>query len=230
MRNTGFTFRWFLQDIDGNLMDGKGLDTPYNRNMKYLDTELVRMVEFAQNIRLKNLSIDDILYHATKEKINQFSGLCFNSQLGPEEGTRVFEKLLSLAGDIEESVEDQDIRTGFIIYSKVLFCDKFRMKLTKFIVNLFTRETPRNIIKTMVSLFESKDIKDKEILRKIFLAVGSVFHLQYGKVLLAGWSMEALGRVVEAGWPYFTPYIDDVEMCLNRTSCTGLSRVIEGIG
>ena len=199
--------------------------------MEFHNSELVSMVKMAQSFRLKGLSSEEIKDEAYKLKIKQFSGLCFDGQLESEEINNIFDELFSLTeGDGEDTLNDQDIKTGFSIFTAARLCDRIKMKLNKFLLSLFSIESPRTILKTMVSLFESVDIKDKSILRDLFLAIDSVFHMQYGKVLLAMASLEDLGRMVDAGWPYFTPYIEDVQMCLNQTRCTGLQQVIESIG
>ena len=225
-RMTGFKLNWFVQNIDGETTHN-----PENRSMKFHNSELVSMIELAQSFRLKGLSREEIRDEAYKLKIKQFSGLCFNGQLESEERSNIFDELLSLAeGEEEYNLIDQDFKTGFSIFTTARLCDRIKMKLNKFLLSLFSIESPRTILKTMVSLFESVDIKDKSILRDLFLALDSVFHMQYGKVLLALASLEDLGRMVDAGWPYFTPYIEDLQMCLNQTSCTGLQQVIQSIG
>ena len=104
------------------------------------------------------------------------------------------------------------------------------MKLNQFLTEVFSTKSPRHILRSLVGIFESQEIEDKEMLRQLFLVVESVFHLQYGKVLVAQASLEDLARMVEAGWPYFTPFMEDVTMCINRTSCKGLQGIIESLG
>ena len=52
-----------------------------------------------------------------------------------------------------------------------------------------------------------------------YLILEKIFPLQLGKILLATASSSQLQEMVTKDWPYFTQYSQDIDPCLNGSSC-----------
>ena len=67
-------------------------------------------------------------------------------------------------------------------------------------------------------------------LNELYLALERKYDLQYGKFLLALSSKGELEDMVKKGWPFFAEYSQELELCLNGTTCRGLDDIIARLG
>ena len=81
--------------------------------------------------------------------------------------SRVFDQLSLTKHDYktQNNVTDEDITTGFMIYSAIIYCSE-SAPLSQYLHNLLTNERPRTIIQSTVNTIQSDDI-DERIIRKL---------------------------------------------------------------
>ena len=98
---------------------------------------------------------------------------------------------------------------------------------------MFGTQSLRSIIRTVVDTIKSGAIVDQEskkTLNELYLILEEKYDLQYGKVLLALSSKEELEEMMDKDWPFFAKYSQELELCLNGTSCDSLNGVIATLG
>ena len=86
----------------------------------------------------------------------------------------------------------------------------------------------------MVSLFHTEVLKESAesfaMAKELYTVVASLFHLQYGNVLLASGSRAQLKTVIDNDWPFFTNYTESMKICLKHSKCDELHDVFETLG
>ena len=98
---------------------------------------------------------------------------------------------------------------------------------------MFETQSRRAIIRTVVDTIKSGTIVNQESrksLNDLYLFLEQQYDLQFGKVLLALSSMEELEEMMDKDWPFFAKYSQEVDLCLNGTSCDSLNDVIATLG
>ena len=241
-RMTGFKLNWYIQDVDGIRVTktaANGTNTK-STNEDYYDDGLNQMVELARQARVKGLTAENFIDMVTKVKMDktrflELSAKCDGNQLTLDDRTEVLNDTYTFLDDNSlGSLLDVDIKTGFMLYSAVIYCDYTpRGKLAKFLHNLIARESPRTIIKTLVNSIEIgqlMELVDPSMVSAFYSALDSILQLQYGKVLLATAPRNHLERVLERGWPYFTNMSHHVSMCLNGTNCQEALDLVNSLG
>ena len=234
-RRTGFTLNWFIQDTNGTVVTKKRQDSLRNWKVKttqpkHKDYWLDKMVELARQFRVQNTSTEELLEKIIRLKVVNTTFLkqsmeCRNGQLKGVGKDDVFHEIHSLMTDGSEgSVSDDDVKTGFMVFSIVIYCGQ--MKLHNFLENLLSTATPRDVIEALVNTIDSggiTEIVDEHMITEFYRTFKKTFNLQYDTILLATAS-EAL---VE---PYASLYRESIEMCKNGTSCQSLSDAVKGLG
>ena len=107
------------------------------------------------------------------------------------------------------------------------------IKLFSFLDNLFSTESTRTIIQTLVNTFRFGTITDKTSLtltKDFYFSLASTLDLQYGNVLLATSTRSQLQEVLDNDWPFFTNNTRLVERCLKDSDCEGTQKFIHGLG
>ena len=97
---------------------------------------------------------------------------------------------------------------------------------------IFT-EKKRTILRAVINTLESGELEgvvDRAHVLGFFQAVDRVFHLEYGKVLLAVSSRNQLEDMLERGLPYFANHMEEVRSCLGGSGCEGVGKVVESLG
>ena len=73
----------------------------------------------------------------------------------------MFAELFNLLDDgTEGKVNDEDIKTGFMLYSAVVFC--YQMEMEIFLDDLISTENSRTIIKTIINNIDSGIFKEDD--------------------------------------------------------------------
>ena len=129
------------------------------------------MVQLAMQLRLQNMTKDDILKEAIQQKsqmsvIRETGEICFTGQVKADKQKVVFSEILLNVNTskISEEPSIEDIETGYDLYHVVVFCPSKVFKLYTMIDQQLSAETTRTIIQTTVNLFRSKAITtDKSI-------------------------------------------------------------------
>ena len=234
-RTPDFKLNWFLADNNGSRLT-KELPSraeewkPEVPTPKYEHPILVEMVQLARQLRMHNMTRDQILDKVIREKMVNISILeeeetCWLEQIYSESLTEVFSKLVPLVDkeEMEEPVTEEDVRTGFDIFHAIMYCPSpIVIKLFRFLDGLVSTETSRTIIQSSVNLFRSGVLNDTtsfELAKDFHFFLASSLDLQYGSVLLATSKKAQLQEVLDNNWPFFTNNTKLVETCLNESHC-----------
>ena len=130
-----------------------------------------------------------------------------------------------LKNDSEGVATDEDVNTGLVIYSALIYCHQ--MKLEIFLDNLLSTETLQSILKTLVNTIDSgrmETIVSEKMVSEFYHVLKSMFNLQYDGILLATASDAYLNL------PYLLPYNKEMNMCRNESSCFSISNTINSLG
>ena len=237
-RMTGFKLSWYVEDKNGNVLnDQLELDMWKSQNPKpqFEDNLLHKLVDQAKGARLQSIKRQDILMSAVEKKINEKSFLewfssstsCSGSQL--KNKNVYFKKMFQFVYDeVEGLLSEEDLETGFMLFYAVVYCnDMTFMKLYKFVNDLVTTENPRTILKGLINTMETEEGKGpvtKYKLEQFYMVLKNIFNLKYDNIILASKS------VPQPELLFFKQYKNDVESCLNTTSCNEVQRMINDLG
>ena len=200
------------------------------------------MVELAKNARKRNTTTHEILEQAITKKMTlihngsiQYDTMCADNQFIKEFYHLVFSSITFPPDDVlDQSIPtNEDITTGFMLFSAVLYCPEPVLKLYQFLHNLLSYHSPRTIIQAVVNTIESNDVKDlenRENINQLYLALDQIFNFQYGKILLALSAPSELRSMQSQGWPYFTHFSKEMDECLNDSSWQGVTDLINSVG
>ena len=140
IRMSGFTLNWFLEDSNGSQLTEK---LPARREdwkqknptPKYEQPLFAYMVQLARQLRLQNMTKEEILEEVILEKVKNvhmydMEEMCSMGQwVEPQNLTEAFSQL-TLA---EELPSEEDIKTGYELYHVVVYCPATMViKLFKF--------------------------------------------------------------------------------------------------
>ena len=209
----------------------------------YKDQWLHRMVRFASRARTNNKSVE-ILKDVIQEKglsdaAFKISDKCDGpgGQIRPRYYTEVFGALdKRFEGTHSERTNEEDVRTGFMIFSAMIFCPKSAketFQIYHFLHNLLAQESPRTIIQGVVNTIQSdaqREVEDKKRINDFFLAMDKHFRFQYGKILLAILPRFQLNKMINKDWPFFEHFRTELDECLNGTNCNSLEDLIATLG
>ena len=239
---TGFKLDWYIRDQNGsrvtnkkeaNKQDWKPLDPA----PKYKNSWLVRMVQLARQARFQNISIKVLIEKALNNKKLSGDTYCnTDGQLWEEEKEQFFASLERGIIPISNltSFQNSDFHSGAKIFFAVTFCPhRMSLKLLVFFKQVFSSQSPRALIRTVVDTIQSGIIENRESqksLNELYLALERKYDLQYGKFLLALSSKVELEEMANKGWPFFANYSQELEVCLNGTTCRDLNDIIARLG
>ena len=247
-RMTGFRLNWFLRNRNGSSMTEKSPDMltdwrPADADIRrYKSSYLGKMVQLASLAKKKkNMSRDEIVKKVMIGKAElilsgsiEFTTMCSQGQVKPEHFSKLFSSIkLDLSLDATKTtVNDEDITTGFMIFSVVVYCSE-SVALSQFLHSLLTTQSPRTIIQATVNTIESDNIKDntnRQLLNDYFQSLNRTFNFEYGKILMALSSPSELQAMMDKNSPYFTNFSKDIHLCLSGDSCHGLMDSIKSLG
>ena len=131
----------------------------------------VSIVEKAAQGRLYSVMTSDIVNKTIEEKTGlildwsiDFFRMCWGGQVKPEYFHTVFDKFLLELGrnKSKTTVTDEDIKTGFMLFSAIVYYSE-PVSLSQFLLSLLTTQSPRTTIKATVNTIQSeeKNIKYK---------------------------------------------------------------------
>ena len=247
---TGFRLSWFLEDSNGTRLTEILPDLPEDWKpaqasiARYKEPYLDKMVELASRARNLNMTPNDIIRQTITEKTQliqnghiDFASMCSGNEL------RINKTLyLSIFAHIklgindtmpQTTILDEDIKTGRMMFSAVVFCSE-STSLYMFLYNLLTNESPRTILQATANTIESAtsltDDSNKQLIHEFYHLLENVFNLQLGKILLATVTKPELERMLAKKWPYFTRYSQQIHNCFNGQSCIGINDILTTLG
>ena len=243
-----FRVSWFLQDNNGNHLTEKLSDLssdwrPADADIpRFGNFYLARMVQFAAVLRLRNMSRNGILNTVIQKKselvLNGFVGyssMCLYDQVRTDYYKTLFAGItLGVSLNVgQTSIINEDVQTGFMVFSAVIFCPENTFKLYQFLHSLLSTQSPRTIIQATINTIESDTImdqSDRKLLNQFYLSLKRIFDFEYGKILLATSSLSELKGMLAKNWPYFTNYSKEIDQCLTQISCQGVTDLIQTLG
>ena len=66
--------------------------------------------------------------------------------------------------------------------------------------------------------------------RQFYSDLGNVFKFKLGKILLATSTSTEIEKMIDQGWPYFAPYLDDIRKCLANDGCEEITKLVAELG
>ena len=239
-RMTGFRLSWFVQNRNQSRLTGRKPDMPANWKPvaevpKYLEQNLVNMVNIAAG---NELTRDALLEKMAKEKSSHkfvYSNLiCSGNQVTDKNFPTLFEDISEENNtfETEKNISEQDIVTGFMIFSSLIHCSE-SIAISQFLHNLLSTQSPRTIIQATVNTIQADYIREKEnrmSLNKFFMALNSIFSFHLGRILLATSSSSQLKSMMSKDWPYFNQFYHEMDECLNDASCQGVKDIVQTLG
>ena len=239
---TGFKLDWFIRDSNGSrLTNGKEAKNqdwkPLVPAPKYENPWLVRMVELARQARLQNIPIEGLVKRSlNNKKLSRENFYCKYGLLVENFVEELFTELEGTLTPIASitSFQNVDFNSGAKIFFAMNFClNPMPLKLLIFFKQMFNRLSPRAMIRIVVDTIQSGIVDNRESkksLNELYLAMEKRYDLQYGKFLLALSSEEELEAMMNKGWPFFAKYSQQMDLCLNGTTCTGVGGIISKLG
>ena len=239
---TGFKLDWYITDSDGRrVTNGKQENKPDWKPSvlapKYENPWLVRMVELARRARLQKIPIEVLVERSlNNNKLSDDYTYCYVGQLWKKQYEQFFVKLERGIAPISNltSFQNSDFHSGAEIFFAVTFCPhEMSIKLFIFFKQVFSSQSPRALIRTVVETIQSGIIdngESKKSLNKLYLALEKKYDLQYGKFLIALLSKKQLEGMMNKGWPFVAKYSQELEVCLNGTICRSLNDIIARLG
>ena len=243
---TGFKLNWFLKDSNGSHLTDMMSDLtgqwkhPEVDSPKYQNLFLETMVQLASKARLSNMSTDYVIKEVTKKKkelittkLFDYTSICSGGQVKQEHQSKLFGNI-NMGLTMQETdiiAKEEDIQTGFMLYSSLISCSE-SVALYKFLHSLFSTQSPRTIIQATVNTIESDNLRERisrTRINQVYLLLDDIFHLQYGKILLASSSPSQLAAILAKDWPYFSHNSQEINECLGGASCQGITDIMHQI-
>ena len=243
------TLNWYLKDNNGAQVtkrlparqDDWRMEVP---TPVYREPFLHDMIQLAYELRLQNMTREDILTMTIRQKsdIPDLHRMCLMGQVKAEYYGDVFFPFVpsensSESGDISEQQisehSDMDIETGYELFHAVMFCHGMVFKLYTFIDDLLSNETSRTILQTTFNIFQSGAITDEKsftLAKQFYHVLVSTLNLQYGNILLATSTAAQLQNALDSDLPFFTNNTDMVKKCLQEQHCDFLQDIHQNFG
>ena len=130
------------------------------------------------------------------------------------------------------SVTEEDITTGFMMFSAFVYCSE-SVPLFQFLHSLLSTQNPRTIIQATVNTIESVVFDENENrmrMNQFYMALDQILHFQLGNILLATASPSELQAMIAKDLPYFTHFSNEIDECLSGASCQGIKNLVQTIG
>ena len=169
-----------------------------------------------------------------KSKLFQFRTMCTGSQLQKVHYRAVFDQLnLGLKRELLPAISNEDIKTGFMVFSAMVYCLPPMFTIYNFLQRLLTSETPRTIMQATVNTIEIDIIKEQDNklrFNKFYTILDKVFNFQLDKIILATASSSQLDKMLAKDLPYFTKYFEEIDQCITGKTCQGVSELLQSLG
>ena len=128
----------------------------------------------------------------------------------------------------------EDIENGILINAAIDFCSETSRGLFKFFDSLLVSNcSSKELIQTLVNTVLYSEIWERSSKRELYafyIAMGKLFDLQYGKILLAISEPEELKRMLDLELPFFAKDQNVAEACLSGKSCQEFKNVVKSLG
>ena len=119
------------------------------------------------------------------------------------------------------------------MFSAMIYCSE-SVALFQFLHSLLSTQSPRTIIQATVNKHHTchaiEETSNKKAMNKFYLALDKIFHLQFGKILLATVPQQELEAMIAKDRPFFTHYSQEMDQCLNNANCKGVSALVQSLG
>ena len=197
-RMGGFRLSWFLQDSNGcRLTEALNMTEDWKQEATspgYQEPQLVRMVQLATQARKQNIGREEVIKRTILEKAKliengklDYTSMCSVGQIEPNHYSVITGLNIGLNNTTGGDANDEDVLTGFMIFSIMVYCPE-SVALYQFLHSLLFTQSPRTIIQATVNTIQSLDIKElinRQRMHQFYLALDKIFHFQFGKILLA---------------------------------------------
>ena len=245
---TEFELDWYIEDGNGsrisqNISDQPEDWKPFRADLReYRNKYLMKMINLASQTQGNNVSREVLIseliqYKKTMidEKTLDMVTMCSGGQVRPFYYYHVFDgvKMDFIEDDGEAHITDEDIETGFEMFSVLAYCPIETFQSYQFLNNLITTQTRRTIIKAIVNTIKSDKIKEhvnKRSFNRLFMVIDKKFDLFIGKILLAISSIDELETLINMKLPYLTRHSKVMEDCLEEENCHEIRKIILDLG
>ena len=199
------------------------------------------MVALASKARQQGLFRSDILAKAISEKsamiergFPEYRTHCWAGQVTQDHHHALFEGVsLGLEkSSVAAAVTEEDIATGFLLYSTLVYCGE-SLAVHSFLHSLLDNDSPRTIIQAVVNTIQADDFQERENrqrMNEVFRHLDKMFSFQLGAILLGVSSRPQLDTMLAMDWPYFSHYTTEVEECIHGHSCSGVRHLVNSLG
>ena len=245
-KGSGFIVNWFLKDTNGTKLTAKlpakqedwKQETP---TPSYKRPLLHEMVQLAWELKLQNMTKREIFQEVIRQKsktivVTKYDEMCSHKQIKADEQkilSKIFSKVNTTKTSGEPSVED--IETGYDLFHAVVFCPpSMEFKIYAVLDKLLSDETTRTLTHTIVNLFLSGAISEKDtsftMLSDFYNVLANTLDLEYGNILLATSTTAQLKNVICKKWPFLSNNTDVVEKCLVESACDATQDIFQNLG
>ena len=245
-KTSGFRISWSIRDQNGVPLQRNAL-TLSSIKPRFVDKKLSEMVRLARQGRMAKMTRDEMVEKAINEKKywskegldNDWKGVdvskCSGGQIDLDQNNEIFSKITLGLKDITDDdgePTEEDIATGFAIYSIVVFCSKEAELIQTLLTRLVSDETPGTLLKVVTNTLHSWKISldMKKDLGKFYLALDRRLKLNVGKILLAASSSSQLGAMFDQDLPYLEPFAKETEECIKDGKCEGVTELVKSLG
>ena len=241
--NDGFSMNWTISTDNA---DSRDVNDIYNK-------VLIRMVNMAREAKRMNMSKATLRSEVIKSKAKKIedgeyrTNQCHRQRVvnkmlnGQTLDTRSWHFQQGLSIDIKESyvfdlnTTDEDLETGFELFSWLIFCPDELQLLHQFHIELLATKNVQTILQTTINNMKSGKIKEKsnvEIVKKFFSELDKIVSTDLGKIVLALSSKMDIEKALEDNMPYTKMFEDkSIRDCMRKNnSCQLLSDAIQDLG
>ena len=237
--NDGFFMNWTIRTDND---DGKHVKDIFN-------TVLIKMVNLAREAKRMNLAKATLRTEVIEGKAKRIANgeypvhQCHRQRVVEEMfilNKRTWHLLDGLSIDIKETdvfdsdTTDDDLETGFELFSWLIFCPEEIQLLYQFHAELLTTKDVQTILQTTVNNMKSGKIKKKsnvETIKRFFSELDNIVSTDLGKIVLALSSKLDFLQILKDKKPYTNAFDDKaIYDCINNSSCQILSDMIQDLG
>ena len=236
-RMTGFKLTWFLSNAKvASVASVAGV------NQHTQEAYIVSLGKLANHARVNhNISREDIIRktvigkaEALKSDKFDYTSNCSRGEVNIKSVGYILDIIdfrLSVVPNVS-SVTNEDIETGIMIYSVIVYCSE-PIALSQFLHSLLSTQSPRTIIQATVNsiqYFRFEEQANRIRISQFYQALDKMLHFQLGKILLATSSKEQLEDLMAQDLPWIFQYSKEVHQCLNNASCQGVEDLVQNLG
>ena len=238
VRTNGLSMNWTI----GPLINERKFDSVSNSYTKFF----IQMTNFAVQERMNNMSSQALKSMVLQKKAEiieaglfKHGSYCEGGRVqdvwwkGREWTKLGYPDLSTLSTTLYPNTTEQDLMTGFEIFSYFIYCPEELLKLYQFHMNLIATGNPRTLIQTTVNNLKLEKIKEKtnmKIVKSFFTDLDSVLNTNLGTIILALSSEADMKNLVRLEMPYTAHFSGAIRTCVKNDSCQALSQVIQDLG